>query len=541
MSSSGDHDPSFRSGTIRYDRIPERNFEFAPGDEAVIRQIGAHIVRHLGTPTTVYHEVISDAVHVDIHILEPTADRPYYTLVTSGMSERAMNVPPEANAPAHLELVLCLPASWPMDQKSWEDPKHYWPIGLLKFLARFPHVMNSWLGLGHTFPNGEDARPYTPETRLCCALLGPSVTTPQEFWALTLSDGRTIGFLGLYFITADELAFKLQHGGEALHERLLAANVTELVQPARQSVLAGAFAPAPHDVVGTSFASSPGHVPVRLRTLFKHMPPFWQYPAGMVVVLALGIGLGVAFLAVGLLAIPVVLFLGWRCVGLWRLARRLQTWFQCGNALPGQVVRLDPLCVAVLANLTNDGSAPYHVVKIEKQPIRAPDIPGVAVGTRVATVCTYASPPADAAGAQCARWSDVTPWVVNLVNDEPATLARVLQTFEEEEWAELQRALDQVPAGNPPGLYPVDLSLARPAPAPVAGRLRIAGRTEVPDPTLWSVIGGDGQEYGPYTAEQLQQWVQQGLVNAQSLARKAEQGDWQPLASYPETSGWFRT
>jgi hypothetical protein len=39
----------------------------------------------------------------------------------------------------------------------------------------------------------------------------------------------------------------------------------------------------------------------------------------------------------------------------------------------------------------------------------------------------------------------------------------------------------------------------------------------------------------------MQQWVQQGLVNAQSLARKAEQGDWQPLASYPETSGWFRT
>ena len=31
--------------------------------------------------------------------------------------------------------------------------ERFWPIQMLKFLARFPHEYKTWLGWGHTIPN----------------------------------------------------------------------------------------------------------------------------------------------------------------------------------------------------------------------------------------------------------------------------------------------------------------------------------------------------------------------------------------------------
>ena len=48
------------------------------------------------------------------------------------------------------------------------------------------------------------------------------------------------------------------------------------------------------------------------------------------------------------------------------------------------------------------------------------------------------------------------------------------------------------------------------------------------------IIGGDQQEYGPVTADELKQWIGEGRLNGQSLARAEEEMDWRPLASFPE-------
>jgi hypothetical protein len=76
----------------RYEKR-SREFEFAVGDSENIEKISEHIERYVGPIATVYHEIISDLVHIDIHIIEPTPERPCYTLVTSGMSDIAMNCP----------------------------------------------------------------------------------------------------------------------------------------------------------------------------------------------------------------------------------------------------------------------------------------------------------------------------------------------------------------------------------------------------------------------------------------------------------------
>ena len=38
---------------------------------------------------------------------------------------------------------------------------------------------------------------------------------------------------------------------------------------------------------------------------------------------------------------------------------------------------------------------------------------------------------------------------------------------------------------------------------------------------MYRVIGADGQQYGPVSAEQIRQWMVEGRVNAQTLVQAA--------------------
>lgn len=54
---------------------------------------------------------------------------------------------------------------------------------------------------------------------------------------------------------------------------------------------------------------------------------------------------------------------------------------------------------------------------------------------------------------------------------------------------------------------------------------------------MYKIIGADGNEYGPVTAEQLRQWMQEGRVNGQTLAQADGGIDWKTVASFPELGG----
>ena len=51
---------------------------------------------------------------------------------------------------------------------------------------------------------------------------------------------------------------------------------------------------------------------------------------------------------------------------------------------------------------------------------------------------------------------------------------------------------------------------------------------------MYRIIGGDGKEYGPVSAEQLRQWAAEGRVNAQTQVLAEGATDWKPLAAFPE-------
>jgi hypothetical protein len=208
------------SGAPIYRHAPRKApFQLAIGEGHIIETISDHIERHVGKIETVFHEVISDLIDVDVHIVPAAGERDFHVLVTTGMSEAPMTVPEGAEEFRFAELVLCLPASWPLTQESFNDERNYWPIRWLKMLARMPHEYDTWLGVGHTVPNGDPPEPFSPDTKLCCWMLQPPLMFEEEFSVLQYESGNCVNFLALVPLYREEMDFKLNVGSDELIER----------------------------------------------------------------------------------------------------------------------------------------------------------------------------------------------------------------------------------------------------------------------------------------------------------------------------------
>lgn len=221
------------SAILRHQAV-ERDFTAAaPG--LFTEAIEAHLARWFGDPATVFHEIISDLVHIDVHMIEPAPERPYWTLATTGMSDLPMTVPPGAEAFSRAELLLFLPPVWKIP--TGDDDRWYWPIRELKKMARLPHEYASWLGMGHTVPNGDPPTPFRPETRLCGWWLLPPLGVPPEAWQVETASEERVHLWVLNALHADEMELKLASGSDALIDRFDAANVAQVLDPARPSVI----------------------------------------------------------------------------------------------------------------------------------------------------------------------------------------------------------------------------------------------------------------------------------------------------------------
>ncbi len=53
---------------------------------------------------------------------------------------------------------------------------------------------------------------------------------------------------------------------------------------------------------------------------------------------------------------------------------------------------------------------------------------------------------------------------------------------------------------------------------------------------MYRIIGGDGREYGPVSAQQIEQWIAQNRANGSTRVRTEPAADWRPLSEYPEFS-----
>lgn len=225
------------TGIVRHEPRYD-GFEAAAGQrQEVADAIERHIAVHFGPVAFVLHELASHLIGAHVYVVEPSAERPYQTLVTSGMSERPMTVPPGSGISPYAELMLCLPTDWPMTQAALQDERTGWPVRLLKQVARFPHEYGTWIGEWHSLPNGDPAVPYAPGTPFAGVVVTPALDVSPEARTIEVADGTRINLLALVPLHADEVALKVSQGTNALIAVLDRGRVSELLDPTRASLV----------------------------------------------------------------------------------------------------------------------------------------------------------------------------------------------------------------------------------------------------------------------------------------------------------------
>jgi hypothetical protein len=148
---------------------------------------------------------LSPRVEVRTYYRRGEDGRDVCTLVTSGMSDLKMSVPAGAKAPRRVELIFYC-----------SEPNHEY-LETMHWLAHFPHDQRTWIGSGHTIPNGSPPEPFFGSAVLDTILLIPPIvkrdqTLPEEL----ILDGEPVHFLWVVPLTTAECNLKLAKGLNAI-------------------------------------------------------------------------------------------------------------------------------------------------------------------------------------------------------------------------------------------------------------------------------------------------------------------------------------
>ena len=203
--------------------------------EEEMSAVEQHIKNTFGEFENVFHELVSPDIHVDICVVPPSEERDYYTLVTMGMGAHRMNVPEELAEYKleRAELAIALPPDWKLDEESLKNERWYWPIGLLKVLARLPISNDTWLGFGHTM---DKQSPFAEDTKLCAAILvGPQDVVWNGGEVCTLPSSEEVNFYQVIPLYHNEMEYKMEHDADALLEKM--AGISFVVNPTRQNAI----------------------------------------------------------------------------------------------------------------------------------------------------------------------------------------------------------------------------------------------------------------------------------------------------------------
>ena len=197
-----------------------------------IESMEKHIESKLGEIHMVLHEKISAHLHIDLYwVISEYIDEKYNYFITSGMSSLPMKVDDENKQFA--ELVIILPENWKLDKESIQKEKHWWPLRLLKLLARYPHENGTWIGEGHTIPLSSD---LIKSSGFSAVMLHECQSLSFEFEKLNYNN-KTINFYCIYPLYIEELEYAYANGSDAMKELLLNNDYNDVLNVKRKNCI----------------------------------------------------------------------------------------------------------------------------------------------------------------------------------------------------------------------------------------------------------------------------------------------------------------
>ncbi len=219
--------------------LPSRDGSDGDGEEAH-RLLLSAVAAELGEVSQLaLQEIVpvDDNVQIAVHVIRPDEHHPCVTLLTAGMSDKAMAVPQGQEEYQYAELLIHLPATWQLPGDSdWSD-EDGWPISWLRQLAYYPHQTNTWLGGRYTIiSNDEPPLPFAANTRLSCMLL---IADLVDWSPVEINQDKRVHFYTLIPLYAEERDHVHQHGVHELLRRFEQHNVATIVDVSRVNVAAG--------------------------------------------------------------------------------------------------------------------------------------------------------------------------------------------------------------------------------------------------------------------------------------------------------------
>ena len=195
------------------------------GESGNIEVREAHYERFLGAlDQPIFHSTDLQPVHVDVYQFTPTKRRPFWTLITGGMSDRpqdfGFNKPYDIGPRAELVMYTKSPSPW--------------MFNVLKGLAEYPHRSGQFIHWGHTLPNGK------PMTAKPSALTSYLIRCPEfeaeDFRRFEIED-EAVDLLWVVPITEEERQFAIKVGSVQLGWTLDENNVSHIIDEQRKSVV----------------------------------------------------------------------------------------------------------------------------------------------------------------------------------------------------------------------------------------------------------------------------------------------------------------
>ncbi len=209
--------------------------QFAPASDHIdtVQLVGRHIESHLGSVKHIVRYKNPAGFSTDIQIVPPTLGRNYYTLVSSGMSDKPMTTPANLHQYRYAELYMHMPDNWKHDPG--EPNADLWPIDLMLKLAQLPHNTASWLGYGCCISFEELASPT--RNAFTSVLLASSLYEHEQFQTLQASPSKRIHFYNVCPLYAEEQELVQLAGATYQEDLFILKGLTGAVDFDRKSVL----------------------------------------------------------------------------------------------------------------------------------------------------------------------------------------------------------------------------------------------------------------------------------------------------------------
>lgn len=198
------------------------DFSYTPYEAQTIQD---HIIKHYGNISRTVMVKECERLDLNLYVIEPTKERDFYTVVTSGMGAYKMDLPDDFKDDNvdRIELLIYLGSNWDIDgafkQSSGSstgliidgkvtplfsniNAQWNYPIQILKNLAQAPVNNESYFVMGNIM---DDETPFSDSTHDSGGILIFPAYTTEEGQVCTLPDGQKVGFLQVMPITTNEI------------------------------------------------------------------------------------------------------------------------------------------------------------------------------------------------------------------------------------------------------------------------------------------------------------------------------------------------